>query len=244
MLSARGLVAGYGGRPVLAGLDLDLGPGFTAIIGANAAGKSTLLRCLAGVQAHDGRVHREGRLAYLPQDGAGGGGLTVRETVLVGLLPELGLRVTPAQTARVAVQLAELGIVDLAQRRLRTLSGGQRQLVWLAQALVRDPAVLLLDEPTNHLDLGHQFDLLGTLRRLVSGRGLACAVALHEVGLAARWADRLAVLHHGRLIACGPPAEVLTPALMAEVYGIHADILDIDGSPWLLPRHRLAGAAT
>jgi iron complex transport system ATP-binding protein len=241
-LSVTGLRVAYGRRLVVDGLDLPpLQPGtLTALVGPNAAGKSTLLRGIAGlVPRTRGQVRlgsldllslsipeRARHLSYMPQGLPGGVALTVLET-LVGALRAVPTPLAPdgARAAAHAIGvLRRLGIEDLALRTLDRLSGGQRQLVGLAQALAREPAVLLLDEPTSALDLRHQVSVMALVRETVLRRGLVGVVVLHDLGLAARFADRLVALHGGAVQADGAPAETLTPALLAAVYGVEARI--------------------
>lgn len=199
-----------------------------ALLGPNGSGKSSLLRAAAGLLAHEGQVRRSGigprGIGFLPQDNGARAALTVLETVLLGRLGALGLRVPAEEVARAIAALDRLGLAGLAGRLLGELSGGQRQLVFLAQLLCAEPQALLLDEPTSALDLRNQFTLLGLLRDLARTQGLVVVVAIHDLNAAAGFADRMAVLCRGRLVAQGTPAEVLTPSLMAEVYGLEAEV--------------------
>lgn len=237
-LRVEALRVAYGRRSVIDGLDLPaLLPGtLTALVGPNAAGKSTLLRGMAGVVPARGAVwfgprdllrltiaERARHLAYMPQGLPGGVALTVLESLIGALraVPMGAAHETPRDCLRM---LDRLGIGALAMTPLDSLSGGQRQLVALAQALIRRPEVLLLDEPTSALDLRHQLSVMSLVREMVIERGLVGVVVLHDLGLAARFADRLVALHDGRIEADGPPAETLTPALLARVYGVQARI--------------------
>jgi iron complex transport system ATP-binding protein len=237
-LTVAGLQVGYGRRVVVRDLGLPpLLPGtLTALVGPNGAGKSTLLRAIAGlVPGTRGRVMLGGQdllamsipgrakhLAFMPQGLPGGVALTVLET-LVGALRAVPTPLAPDGAAAAQLALAmlrRLEIEDLALRGLDRLSGGQRQLCALAQALVREPSVLLLDEPTSALDLRHQLSVMSLVREMVTERGLIGVVVLHDLGLAARFSDRVVALHRGVVQADGPPAATLTPALLAEVYGV------------------------
>jgi len=241
-LAVTGLRVAYGRRAVVDGLDLPaLMPGtLTALVGPNAAGKSTLLRGIAGlVPGTRGRVllgerdllamtipERARHLAYMPQGLPGGVALTVLET-LVGALRAVPTPLAPdgaAATARAIDVLSRLGIEGLALRELGALSGGQRQLVGLAQALSREPEVLLLDEPTSALDLRHQVSVMALVRETVTRAGLVGIVVLHDLALAARFSDRLVALSAGRVRADGTPERTLTPALLAEVYEVEARV--------------------
>jgi iron complex transport system ATP-binding protein len=241
----------YGARVAVAGVSLSVAAGeVVALLGPNGSGKSSLLRAVAGLQRHEGRIalSQGTRCGFMPQDNAARSALTVLETVLLGRLGRLGLRVPPQEVARAAMALDRLGIADLAPRWLAELSGGQRQMVFLAQLLCGEPGLLLLDEPTSALDLRNQLALLGLLHGLAKEQGAAVVVALHDLNLAARFADRVALLAETRLVAQGTPAEVLTPARLAEVYGVEAAVLpDAAGCPAIVPiaalPSRAAGAA-
>lgn len=227
----------YGRRSVLAGVTLPpLLPGqVTVLAGPNAAGKSTLLRGIAGLAPLAGRITLEGELlarltaaqrareiGFMPQSLPAGSGLAVLESVIAALRAT-GIVAGEDPAGRAMAVLTRLGIAGLALEPLDRLSGGQRQMVGLAQAIVRGPRLLLLDEPTSALDLARQMRLLSELRTIAAEGRIVLAV-LHDLALAARWADRIAVLHQGRLHAFGPPAEVVTPAMLAEVYGVAARV--------------------
>lgn len=236
-LRAKGIAVHYGPRRVLAGLDLPLlQPGeVTVLAGPNAAGKSTLLRAIAQLQSHRGQVLLDGKdlarmpaqdrarlVGFMPQTLPSGSTLVVLESVIAAL--RAGGGAGAAQADRRAMEtLDKLGIGALALEPLSALSGGQRQMVSLAQAIVRDPRLLLLDEPTSALDLARQVRLLSELRRL-AGEGRIVVAVLHDLALAAQWADRIVLMHGGHTHAEGHPAEVLTPALLAEVYGVEARV--------------------
>ena len=247
----HGIAVRYGQHRALDNVSLAFRGGeVLALIGPNGSGKSTLLRAIAGLQRHDGRVALHGlareAIGFLPQDSGSRAALTVLETVLLGRRRALGLRVPAAEVARVGRVLGQLDLERLAGRMLGELSGGQRQLVFLAQVLVAEPAVLLLDEPTSALDLRHQMELLALVRRLARETGLAAVIAIHDLNAAARFADRIAVLSQGRLVATGAAAEVLTASMLAEVYGVEARIhRDAEGLPHVVPMAALPrGAAT
>ncbi|WP_426955923.1 ABC transporter ATP-binding protein [Muricoccus radiodurans] len=241
-LRVGGLRVAYGRRVVVEGLDLaPLEPGtLTALVGPNAAGKSTLLRGIAGlVPGTRGQVRlgerdllalsipeRAKHLAYMPQGLPGGVALTVMET-LVGALRAVPTPLAPdgrAAAARALEMLRRLEIESLALLGLDRLSGGQRQLVALAQALAREPSVVLLDEPTSALDLRHQLSVMELVQRTVRERGLIGMVVLHDLSLASRFADRVVALHAGAVQADGPADAVLTPDLLARVYGVGARV--------------------
>jgi iron complex transport system ATP-binding protein len=236
-LSIRGLSARYRRTPILHDISLpDLQPGqLVALVGPNGAGKSTLLRTLAGLTEATGSIHlgtqdllsssrreRAHHLGFMPQTLPDGIALSVLETLLGALHAGRGGSGRDGVEKAHAV-LVRLGIAHLAMRPLEQLSGGQRQMVSLAQAVIRDPTLLLLDEPTSALDLRYQNDVMSLVRQLADD-GRIVVVVLHDLGLAARWADQLVVLNAGRIHAEGAPAQTLTPALLAEVYRIEARV--------------------
>ena len=252
-LDVRDLEVAYGSRAILRGVTLPAlrGGEVTALLGPNAAGKSTLFRRIVGqlkgpgVGALDGRAldglppQHPDQPCYLPQDNSASAVLTVFEAVLLAGKQASGWSVSDAEADAVTRTLMMLEIEDLASRHLTELSGGQRQLVSLAQALVRSPRVLLLDEPTSALDLQRQVEVLELLRALARGQGLCVVIAIHDLNQALRFADQVAVLGGGRIVASGAPVEVLTPALLREVYGVEARLercsrgvpfLAVDGS--------------
>ncbi|HWL83127.1 MAG TPA: ABC transporter ATP-binding protein [Roseomonas sp.] len=244
-LRTEALTLSHGGRPISEALSLDFARGtLTALVGPNGAGKTTLLRALHGEHPPSaGRISLDGetlgpasrrrwaaRIGYMPQESRAAPGLTVLETVLLGRAGTLAFRLPDAVLHEAAALLEEFGLLGLAGRGLETLSGGQRQMVFFAQALARRPEVLLLDEPVSALDLRHQRTLMRALRRLTTARNLISVVVLHDLNLAARYADRVAVLADGALQALGPPAEALSAPLLSAIYGVGLRVLrDEDG---------------
>ncbi|MFE0377652.1 ABC transporter ATP-binding protein [Streptomyces inhibens] len=212
------------------------------LVGPNGSGKSTLLRCVyralrpaAGTVRLDGAdVHamdaREGArlLAALPQETGTDFDFTVAEVVAMGRLPHQrgSGRASAADTAVCERALARVGADHLAGRGFLSLSGGEKQRVLIARALAQEPRVLVLDEPTNHLDIAQQLEVLALVREGgtggESGGRLTVLTALHDLNLAAMHCDELYVLAHGRIVAAGPPYDVLTPKLLAEVFGVRA----------------------
>lgn len=254
-LRVRGLAMGYGARDVLQQVTLPLlAPGsVTALIGPNAAGKSTLLRGIAGLQAARGDVLLDGhdlgrqplaerarRMVYLPQSLPARSRLAVFEAVLSAVMAGreglglMGRRADAEDMAKVDAVLARLGLGALADRSVEALSGGQRQLVGLAQALVRRPRVLLLDEPTSALDLYHQFQVIDTVCRETRERGLVTLVVLHDINLALGCADRVLVLHDGALAGEGPPHQVIDSSLLARVYRVRGALEQVRGRPMVV----------
>lgn len=202
-----------------------------ALIGPNGSGKTSLLKAIAGQLVHTGQVtFGEGssaRLAYMPQNTGAAGSLTVIETVLLGRLRSLALRVSRDDLNAVTDTLSSLGLLPLADRAIGTLSGGQRQMVFLAQALAGAPSALLLDEPTSALDLRHQLQVLELMKRATVERSLTTIVVLHDLNAALRYADAVAILSSGRLTASGPPRATITPALVETVFGVCTERVEL-----------------
>ena len=246
-----GLSAGYGRTRVLDAVRLTVEPGgWLAVIGPNGSGKSTLLRSVLGFHAHEGQVridgvpttgmHRRDRartMAYAPQTPVLPEGVTTRDFVTLGRTPHRPLLAAPRDVDRqvVADVMERLGLDDLADRPLTTLSGGEQQRAVLARALAQQPRVLLLDEPTAALDLGHAQQVLDLVDRLRRQDGLTVVSTLHDLTLAGQYADRLALLSGGRVAAEGPPDEVLTPAALHTHYGARADVVHGPHGPAVLP---------
>jgi iron complex transport system ATP-binding protein len=237
VLRADGVTVEAGTRPILRDVTFAVGSGErVALVGPNGAGKSTLLRVLAGtLRPTAGGVELGGtpiraldrpqiarRLAVVPQQAALPFAMRVEEVVALGRLPhEAPLRgARPADRAAIAAAIDRVGLGHLLGRDARELSLGERQLVLLALAVAQDAPALLLDEPTVHLDLRHQVEAMELLRDLNERDGTAMVAVLHDLGLAAHFFPRLVVIDRGRLVADGPPAEVLTDDLIRDVFGV------------------------
>ncbi len=257
LLEARGLSAGYGGRAIVDGVDLLLPPGrISVIVGANACGKSTLLRTMSRLLApRDGSVLLDGHaigtmptkqlaqtLGLLPQQPIAPEGIVVADLVGRGRHPHQRMfrSWSSADDRAVADALDVTGIAELADRAVDELSGGQRQRVWIAMALAQHTDVLLLDEPTTFLDLAHQIDVLDLLADLNRDRGTTIAMVLHDINLAARYAHHLFAMCDGHLVAHGAPRDVVTPELIADVFGLDAEVIDdpVSATPLVIPRSR------
>jgi iron complex transport system ATP-binding protein len=236
MLEAKGVTLARGGRTVLAGVSAAFAPGtVTAILGPNGAGKSTLLEALAGLRAPDaGAVTLDGApvaamptpararaIGYLPQGGAVHWNLEVEELVALGRLPHRGPLAGPSAADRAAIRgaMAAADVAGFARRRIDELSGGERARVLLARVLAGEPRVLLADEPLANLDPKHQLEALRLLRGAADA-GAVVVLVLHDLGWAARSADRLLLLADGRVLGDGAPAEVLTSSTLRAAYGM------------------------
>jgi len=258
-LRAVGLSLAYDGREVVTGLDLALPPGaVTVIVGPNGCGKSTLLRGLARLlRPVGGTVLLDGTplhtlasrdvartVGILPQSPTAPEGITVADLVGRGRHPHQGWfrQWDAADDGVVAAALEATGTVELAGRRVDELSGGQRQRVWIAMALAQDPDILLLDEPTTFLDVTHQLEVLDLLADLNRERGTTVAMVLHDLNLAARYADHLVVMRDGEITALGHPSDVLTAELVADAFALRARVVadPVTGSPMVVPIGRSA----
>ena len=242
MLTIENLTVSYGSRRVLHEISLHVESGqVLALIGPNGAGKSTLVRAVSGViPSSAGSVRLDGqdllslppmqrarRVAVVPQAVTLPPAFTAWETVLLGRTPYLNflgqVSTTDEDIARSALERVDA--LGLSGRRVGELSGGEQQRVLLARALAQGTPVLLMDEPTSHLDLQHQVALMELAHSLAHVDGMSVLVALHDLNLAARYADTLALLVAGHVTSCGSAARVLTPAAIAGAYGLEVDIL-------------------
>ncbi|RWX48150.1 iron complex transport system ATP-binding protein, partial [Candidatus Electrothrix communis] len=231
----------YKDQPVLAGIDLTLSSGKCyGILGPNGSGKTTLLDLLCGLSAADkGEIRYRDillkrwqarelakRVALVPQDFQVRFGFSVREVVEMGRHPHLGRFASLTEQGHVLVDavMEEMGVAGFAARSVTQLSGGEKQRVAVARALVQDPEVLLLDEATSNLDIYHSLAILALIRRRVVEQGLTVVAAIHDLNLAAYFCDELIFLKKGRIICQGPTDEVLRPDVIEEVYGVEAQV--------------------
>ncbi|WP_267421960.1 MULTISPECIES: ABC transporter ATP-binding protein [unclassified Curtobacterium] len=262
-LRTTGLTLAYDDRTVIDDLSLELPTGrITAIVGANACGKSTLLRSMSRLlRPAGGQVLLDGRavhqtparelartLGLLPQSPIVPEGISVADLVGRGRHPHQRAfqRWSQADDDAVGTALDVTGTADLADRNVDELSGGQRQRVWIAMALAQETDVLLLDEPTTFLDVAHQVEVLDLLRDLNLRNGTTVVMVLHDLNLAARYADHLVALADGTVCAAGAPAAVLTEETVRRVFGLESVITTdpVSGSPLMVPigRHHAGGA--
>jgi iron complex transport system ATP-binding protein len=249
-LQLEQVTASLGGRLVLHAIDWTVPAGcFVCVVGPNGAGKSTLLRAAAGLIPSQGTIRLGGeplaglgpsararRAAYLPQDGGIGWPLPVRDVIALGRMPR-GARLgslSQADVAAVAAAMRRMDVDHLADRPATELSGGERARVLMARALAVEAALLLADEPAAALDPRHQLAIMAELRAEARA-GRTVVAVLHDLALAARFADRIAVVADGCLVADGEPAAVLQPGLLDRVFRISAIVETRDGQPLIVP---------
>ncbi|CAM6733283.1 MULTISPECIES: iron-enterobactin ABC transporter ATP-binding protein [Enterobacter] len=256
-LRGEKLTLGYGKKIVARDLSVTIPDGhFTAIIGPNGCGKSTLLRTLSRLMTPvEGSVLLDGeqiqrfaskevarRIGLLAQNATTPGDITVQELVARGRYPHQPLFTRWRKEDDEAVNRAmqATGMTDLAQQSVDTLSGGQRQRAWIAMVLAQETSIMLLDEPTTWLDISHQIDLLELLSDLNRTQGYTLAAVLHDLNQACRYATHLIALRDGEIVAQGAPKEIVTPELIARIYGMRCMIIDdpVAGTPLVVPLGR------
>ena len=261
-LATRALTLAYGDRLIVDALDLEIAPGrVTVVVGPNASGKSTLLRGLARLlRPRRGAVLLDGRaisarptrevariLGILPQQPIAPDGVTVRDLIGRGRYPHQRLlqRSVADDDAAVARAMALTATLDLADRPLDELSGGQRQRVWIAMALAQETDILLLDEPTTFLDIAHQVEVLDLLAELNRSRSTTVVMVLHDLNLAARYADVLVVMADGQVVAAGAPGDVLDAETVRRAFGLECVVMTdpVSGTPMVIPVGRTRRSA-
>ncbi len=231
---------------VFENLNLIFSKGFNVILGPNGAGKSTLLKAVFGLLEYEGEIfyandcittmstdNKVKLLSYLPQMDIDVSTLTVLEMVILGRLPELGHKVSDEDLDIVMETLESLHIAPLASRSFGELSGGQKKLVFIAQTLVRNPKLVLLDEPVNSLDLQKQLELCQLLQRIILQKDIDIIVVLHDINLAARYAQHIVVIdENGKVYCSGRPQDIITPQMVQDVYGVICEMnYDQSGIP-------------
>jgi len=253
------LTLAYGAdAPVVTGLTLEVPAGqLTAVVGPNGSGKSTLLRGMSRLlPPQSGQVLLDGqdihtlparelarKLGVLPQGPVTPEGITAAELVSRGRHPHRGLfgRLTAEDDAAIEEALAAVELTELRERPVDQLSGGQRQRVWIAMVLAQGTPHLLLDEPTTYLDLAHAVDVMNVVHAAAHTSGRTVVAVLHDLTLAAQYADHLVVMGQGRIAAEGRPVDVLTAELLHDVFGLQATVVEVGGAPVVVPDRRLVG---
>ncbi|MGP9693426.1 ABC transporter ATP-binding protein [Brachybacterium sp. AOP25-B2-12] len=250
-----GATLAYDARVIAQDLSVSVRPGsFTVILGPNACGKSTTLRALANLlRPRSGQVTLDGqdihamgaralarRLGLLPQSASAPEGITVADLVARGRYPHQSMlsRWTAADADAVARALEATGMQDLSDRPVDELSGGQRQRAWVALVLAQETGLLLLDEPTTFLDVSHQIGLLDLFAQL-NDDGQTVVAVLHDINHAARYASDLIIMKDGAVHSEGTPEEIIVPAMLQDVFGIEAQVIEdpVNGGPLVVPRH-------
>ncbi|WP_433007630.1 ABC transporter ATP-binding protein [Kribbella sp. CA-294648] len=257
-MHVENLTLAYGGdKPVVSGLSLEVPAGqLTAIVGPNGSGKSTLLRGMSRLMVpQSGRVVLDGkdihqlparelarRLGILPQGPVTPEGITAAELVSRGRHPYRGLfaRLSSDDETAIDEALTAVELQELRDRPVDQLSGGQRQRVWIAMVLAQGTQHLLLDEPTTYLDLAHAVDVMNVVHSAAHTTGRTVVVVLHDLTLAAQYADHLVVMGNGEIAAQGPPVRILSAELLREVFGLQATVVEVGGAPVVVPDRRLA----
>ncbi|MBK7386236.1 MAG: ABC transporter ATP-binding protein [Methanothrix sp.] len=227
-----------------------------SLVGPNGSGKTTLIKCIDRILKAKGSILLGGRsidslsrqdiarsIGYVPQSSSSPLSTTVFDTVLMGRRPHISWNVSDADLDMVAEVLELLHLGDLAMRDFARLSGGQKQKVLIARALAQDPAVLLLDEPTSNLDILHQLEVMEIIRYLVREKEISAVMAIHDLNLASRFSDKLAMLLKGKIFAFGPPEALLSSRNMAYVFGVEATVIEVAGRPYVVPIRSLDGTA-
>ena len=249
-LAVNGVTFSYGSRTALADATVEIEAGeLGGLVGPNGSGKSTLLKCINRIlNPKCGTIMIEGedigaaslkeiarRVGYVPQSAHSTFPSTVFDAILLGRRPYVTWGISARDKQVVTEAISLLGIEDLAMRRFTELSGGERQKVLIARALAQEPQVMLLDEPTSNLDIRHQLEVLEVVRALVVEKDLTAIMAVHDLNLVARYADKIVCLHRGAIYDIGTPAEVITEETIRTVYGVEASINGDSDSPHIIP---------
>lgn len=239
----------YASKPILQNICLELAPSeITAVCGPNGVGKSTLIKCINKILQPNGSIrlgekeisdmsmmHIARHIGYVPQRVSNAFSITVFEMVLMGRRPHLGWKNSQTDNTKVVEILRRMQIEDLAFTDFNQLSGGQQQKVIIARALAQEPDVLLLDEPTSSLDLRHQLEVMELVRNLAEEKGLTVAMAVHDLNMAACYADKIVLMKNGRIYDAGDASSVLTSDNILSVYGVIATVKKENGKPYIIP---------
>ncbi len=242
MIEIKDLNFSYGSKIVLKDLNINLKSGITGIVGPNAAGKSTLMKCIYGMNKYNGSIEIKGKdlagmdrseknriLGYLPQEETYIPRLTVIETVLLGNMENLSYKLSKDEIDQAYRVLSYLDLEDLDDRYLIELSGGQRQMVYIAQTLIKNPEIILMDEPTNNLDIKRQIEFCKMLRTLNLEKDISIVVILHDLNMATKYCDNILVMNNRGNIYDYGDKNIITCDLMKDVYGVDVDIIEHKG---------------
>ena len=249
-LKVKNIEFGYNSTPVLENVSMELDRSeVVGIVGPNGAGKSTLIRCIDRILTPRGgsilldgtdiskmtRMEIAKEIGYVPQTATRVFPATVFDTVLMGRRPHLGWKSSEEDVDKVLEVLELLGIMEFAMRDFNEISGGQQQKVLIARALAQEADILLLDEPTSNLDIRHQLEVMDIMKGIVKSKGISAIVAIHDLNLASRYADRLLMLNDGRIFAAGDPESVLTVENIRHAYDVEALVKSDGGRPYIIP---------
>lgn len=234
--------------PILKDLSIDFDKDLNVIIGPNACGKSTLLRCLFGILNYKGKIYwneqdlskmdfeqKSEIMAYLPQGDVENTSLTVFETVLLGKVSSLSWKVSDKQLNDVHKVLDIMNLLPIYDKKINQLSGGQKKLVTIAQTLIREPKLIIMDEPTNNLDIQKQLELFEIIKQIIKHKKIQFIIVLHDINTSMKYADKLIVLSDGKKYACGEPNQVINSHLLKDVYGVNSAMTkDNDGKNFVM----------
>ncbi|NLW64760.1 MAG: ABC transporter ATP-binding protein [Clostridiales bacterium] len=238
MIEVKNLSFRYEKDPIIEDISFCARPGeITAVVGANGAGKTTLLKCIAGLEKGTGTVNICGKdtgklsrskisklLSYLDQSTDCSAELNVYEVILLGRLQQLSFKVSDEDIERVDEVMEMMSLTQFADRRISELSGGQRQLVFIAQTLIKNPQILILDEPTSALDLNHQFKIMEFLKSVTKEKHYTTLLTLHHLDIAAKYADHVVVINDRKVYTEDSPDKVFTEKMLRDVYEVNAEI--------------------
>ena len=246
----------YASVPILKDVCIELAASeMLGVVGPNGAGKSTLLRCIDRILKPQrgsilldereikemSRMELARKMGYIPQSSAQVFPATVFDTVLMGRRPHIGWRSNEKDMKKVLETLQMLNIKSFAMRDINELSGGQQQKVFIARALTQEPDVLLLDEPTSNLDIKHQLEVMDIIKNIVREKGIAAIMAIHDLNLASRYADRIVMMNGGEIFDAGDAAAVLTPENIKHVYDVEVEVPNHGGRPYIVPIRPVRG---
>ena len=246
----------YASVPILKDVCIELATSeMLGVVGPNGAGKSTLLRCIDRILKPQrgsilldereikemSRMELAKKMGYIPQSSAQVFPATVFDTVLMGRRPHIGWRSNEKDMKKVLETLQMLNIKSFAMRDINELSGGQQQKVFIARALTQEPDVLLLDEPTSNLDIKHQLEVMDIIKNIVREKGIAAIMAIHDLNLASRYADRIVMMNGGEIFDAGDAAAVLTPENIKHVYDVEVEVPNHGGRPYIVPIRPVRG---
>ena len=249
-LKVKNVEFSYASVPILKDICIELAASeMLGVVGPNGAGKSTLLRCIDRIlKPQRGSILLDEReikkmsmlelakkLGYIPQSTFQVFPATVFDTVLLGRRPHVGWRSGEKDRKKVLKALQMLNIEKFAMRDINELSGGQQQKVFIARALTQEPDVLLFDEPTSNLDIKHQLEVMEIIKSIVREKEISAIMAIHDLNLASRYADRIIMMNDGEIFSAGDSVSVLTPESIKQVYGVEAEVNNIHGRPYIVP---------